>query len=189
MGTRGGTTAIRLAGSLLSLGTLVALGACTGTSSGRAEPTSSPVPSSVPVTVADPHARGPIPVRLQVGLAELTPDTCDRLDERRVCSPDGSHSWAPLGPQTAATVADVQAHLSAGHTSWTVVVALADRDAGRLRALGERATSVGGVVLVEDAERRVLAAIPASTLRGSRAVLDDLDKAVAWDLVAGFSSG
>lgn len=189
MGIDGGTPTARRLGTALLVPALVsalvsALAACTSDPSGSRQPT--PVPSSIPVRAAQPHAAGPFAIQLQVGLAVMTVDRCDAGNPRRVCSPDGSRSWAPLGPITPATVADVRTHLADRHTSWTTVVSFTDADRPALRRDSRRATAVGGVVLVLDTDRRVLAAVPASTIHAADAVMTDLDKPAAWGLVEGF---
>ena len=182
--TRGATVSLVLCLAALAAG-------CTGSTSGsadRSSPQTSP-PSSIPVLAEQPHAVGPFPVRLRVGLSVLTPGVCDPTDLRLVCSVDGSHSWAPVEQATAATVSDVRTRLAQRHTSWTTVVAFAAGDAGSLARQSRRATAVGGVVLVVGADGRVLAALPPSTIHGDHATLRELDKAAAWAVVEGFSRG
>lgn len=194
MGIGWGTPAARPAARLLLCGVLATAAAgalltgCTDTSSEPGRP-SPAAPASIPVTVEEPHAVGPFPVRLQVGLPVLTPDRCDPSVEGLVCSTDGRQSWKPVEGTAAATVTDVRTRLSHRHTSWTTVVAFEEGDGDRLRRWSRSASSVGGVVLVLDDRRQVLVAVPASTLRGTRAVLTRLDKPTAWSLVEGFSRG
>ena len=194
MGTEGGTARSGLrAGAVPPLGrallglALIALAGCSdgSGSSDRSVPTSPP-PSSIPVTVAQPHVRGPLPVRLQVGLAVLTPDRC-RPEQHRVCSVDATRTWVPVESTRPATVAAVRTSLTARHTSWTTVVAFSTADAADLRRCSRRASALGGQVLVLGADRVVLAALPPSTIRGDRATLVDLEKQAAWDVVEGFS--
>ncbi len=190
MGFVAGAPAARLLGAALAVVALLpGLGSCTQDPPGVSAPASSPAPSSIPVTAPEPRADGPFAVRLGVGLAAVTADRCDPTDPRRVCSVDRSRTWAPLGSPTAATVTGVRTHLADQHTSWTTRIRFADADRPALRRAAKQANGMGGVVLVLDADRRVLAAVPGSTIRNTTAVLTGLDKPTAWALVEGFAPG
>jgi len=162
------------------------LGGCFGDSpADRSEPTSRP-PSSIPVSVSQPHARGPISVRLGIGLPVLTAERCEP-SARRVCSTDATRSWAPVEQTVGATVTDARTRLARGHVSWTTVLTFSPQDADGLARQSRRASALGGDVLVLGSDRMVLTALPPSTVRGDRAVLSDLEKGAAWAVVEGFS--
>ena len=185
MGTTRGTAATLLC-RLLVLGPVaLGLGGCFGSSGSTGSEPSSP-PSSIPVSVSQPHARGPFPARLQAGLPVLTPDRCEP-SARRVCSTDATRSWAPVDSTAPVTVADVSTHLAHGHSSWTTVVAFSPEDSAELARWSRGASSVGGDVLVLGPDRTVLAALPPSTIHDDRSTLTGLDKGVAWAVVEGFS--
>ena len=171
---------VRTTLALLACATLTA---CSDGGDPAQEPT--PTPSSLAVEPQQPHVAGRVHVTLLPGLAVMTDDECTPEEKRRVCSADGAESWAPIGDPAAATLVEARTHLAGGHTSWTTVLRFAPDSRGALRRAARDAAAAGGLVLVLAGDR-VLAAVPASAVHGAAAVLADLDKATAWELVAAF---
>ena len=167
-------------GTTLALLVCAALTACTG-DGGEARPR--PTPTSLAVEPQPPQATGRIHLRLQPGLTAMTDDECRPEEERRVCSADGTQSWAPIEESAAATLVEARTHLAGGHTSWTVVLRFAPGSGASLQRAARDAAATGGVVLVMPDER-VLAAVPAPDVHGTSAVITGLDKPTAWDLVS-----
>ncbi|WP_344148560.1 hypothetical protein [Nocardioides koreensis] len=168
----------------LALLACAALTACSGNGS-DATPTPSPTPTTLAVAPQQPHVAGRVPVTLLPGLTVMTDDECTPQEKRRVCSAEGTESWAPIGDPAAATLVEARTHLAGGHTSWTTVLRFASGSRATLQQATRAAAAAGGVVLVL-ARDRVLAAVPASDVHGTTAALTDLDKATAWDTVAAF---
>jgi hypothetical protein len=143
-------------------------------------------PTSLAASPQQPHVTTNEPVTLMAGLTVMTDDQCSPEETRRVCSADGAHSWVPLTAPADATVVEALTHLAHGHTSWTAVLRFAPEDHQALRRTAQDATASGGVLLVLQ-DRRVLAAVPAADVHGTLAVVTDLDKPTAWDMVGAFA--
>jgi len=170
--------------------TTLALLACTclaacSSSDGSAKPDPTPARTSVAAFPTAPDVTGPVAVSLQPGLTVMTDDRCSPEEKRRVCSADGTQTWAPLGDPGDATLLEAGTHLADRHTSWTAVLRFSPESRQALRHAAREAAASGGVVLVVQ-DDRVLAAVPATGGRGATAAVTDLDKPTAWDLVAGF---
>ena len=172
-------------GTTVALLVCVALTACSSGDGGEATP--SPTPTSLAVEPQPPHAAGHMHLQLQPGLTVMTDDECRPEEERRVCSADGTQSWAPIEEPAAATLVEARTHLAGGHTSWTVVLRFAPGSRASLQRAARDAAATGGVVLVMP-DDRVLAAVPAPDVQGTSAVMTGLDKPTAWDLVAAFDA-
>ena len=178
MRARVGTTLALLAG--------VALTGCSGAGGSAAPGTPEPsTPSSIEAAPRQPHVTGDRQVELRAGLAVMTDDRCTPDGRRRVCSADGTRSWAPLGDPSPAILVAAGTHLADRHTSWTTVLRFAPGSRTSLHGAAHEAATTGGVVLVL-AGGRVLAAVPASGVRGTKATVTGLDKPTAWGLVAAF---
>jgi hypothetical protein len=139
-------------------------------------------PTSIAAFPDVPRMTGPLPVRLQPALPVASGDSCSP-GYGLYCL--GERGYRALGDEQTAVVAGVTTAPNDRHTGWDTVVRF--ERGGVVRAAGERAAGMGGVVLLVDASDRVLGAVPPADVNGSRAEFLGLEKAEAWALVIAFS--
>lgn len=153
-----------------------ALGGCSGNDT---TPTPSP-PSEAPLP-RQPLFTGRLDVIVQPALQVVNDVDCIPA-HNRACSADGQ-AYVPITDPAAATLVEARARLAEGHTSWTTVLRFDAASRTPLNRAATRAGAAGGMVLVMDADRLVLAAAPFTLVRGRTIVFDGLDKPDAWQLV------
>ena len=158
---------------------VVLLAACSD-GTGRTQPTPTTPASQVP------HFAGRLPVTLQPGHIVLTGPTCTPIPARhRVCSVDGSDTYAVYDEPARATLVEVRMDPNSQHTSWIVTLRFDESATGVLRATRDLAARSGAVVLVSRGGE-VLAPAEVPQVSGPTIALTGLAKPDAWDLVQRF---
>ncbi|MFC4785719.1 hypothetical protein ACT8ZV_14660 [Nocardioides sp. MAHUQ-72] len=178
------TTRALVAIACLVVGPATGLAGCSGSGEDSA-PAPTPSESSIAAYPEQPHVTTRVAVTVRAALTVMTDDECSPEDERRVCSVDGTQSWAPIEQPARATLVEARTRLVRGHTSWTTLLRFSPGSAPALRAAAREAGASGGVVVVM-AHDRVLTAVPAADVAGRTVVLRDLDKPTAWQVVRSF---
>ncbi|HEU4811013.1 MAG TPA: hypothetical protein VFT00_02615 [Nocardioides sp.] len=154
------------------------LGGCGGQGD---DATTAPTPTSEAPLPRQPVFTGRLDVIVQPALGVVNEEDCTPA-HNRACSADGQ-AFVPITDPAPATLVEARARLAEGHTSWTTVLRFDAASRAALTRAAARAGAAGGMVLVMDADRLVLAAAPFTLVRGRSIVFDDLDKPDAWQLV------
>ena len=159
-----------------------ALGACRDRGH---EATGAPSPAIEAPPPRQASFSGRLPVVVQPALGVVNEEGACTPAHDRACSADGQ-AYVPITEPASATLLEVHARLAEGHTSWTTVLRFDAASRAALTRAAARAGAAGGLVLVMDADRLVLAAAPYPMVRGRSIVFDNLDKPEAWGMVETF---
>ena len=132
-----------------------------------------------------PHFAGRLDVELQAGLVGVggsDAQTCAPT-ARRVCSSDGTRTYAPLEEPVAATLVRAHARLSPGHGDWTTTFRFDGASRRAVTSAASTAAGVGGVLLVMTPARQVLLVARPADVDREVIRLTQLSKPEAWRLV------
>lgn len=180
-------TLSRTAVALLLLSALLsALLGCQDTRESAPSPTADGSSGAAEAAPRPPRFQGRLGVTVQaglVGVGETGEGAACVSTRRRVCSMDGTSTYAPLEQPADAMIVGARAQLSPGHGDWTTTFRFDRASRQAVARATSTAAGVGGVLLVMTPDRRVLLAVGPRQVDQSVIRLTQLAKPEAWRLV------